>query len=214
MSYKKVIAGSLGVTVALGVFAIVGIMPTYAVDLRTASTDVEVEVLPECMIGDGLTGTDYEGTNFLQVTLSASTPAAETTATAGTGLIGTVCNSALGYTISEAVDHTDLKASASGTSGAPYTGATGFNVGAGNAAVASFAANTWSIKYADVTGTSVTSAAQTYNRTPSTTAATIASTSGPTALTTFSQQFAAKTDGTVAAGYYGATITYTLTPNL
>jgi hypothetical protein len=206
MSYKKVMAGSLGVVAALGVFAIVGVAPTQA-----ATTTVEVNVNEECLIGDGLTGTDYEGVGQLSVSLSAATPYDETAATSGDQLIGTVCNAEDGYSITETVDHTGLMLSAN--SGGPYTGAVGFNVGAGNAALASFAANTWSIKYADVTGTSVVSAAQTYARSPSTGGTVIATTSAPTALTTFSQQFGALTDGTVSTGYYGAVITYSLIAN-
>jgi hypothetical protein len=170
-----------------------------------ATTTLEVEIGTECLIGDGTTGNDYEGIAQLKVALSTASPYAETSATSGANQIGVVCNDSDGWELKEAMDHTDLKYAA--TTGGPYTGATGFNVGAGNAALASFANKTWSIKYA---GTNVVSTASTYNRSPSTTATLIAEANSPTALTTISQQFGAKTDGTVGDGYYGAIATYTL----
>lgn len=203
----KKIVRALAATGAVALLGVV-VLPLTA---YAATTAVEVNIGSECLIGDGLTGSNYEGAGMLQVTLSAATPYNETTATSGTNLIGAICNATDGYTITEAVDHTTLNLAAA--TGGPYTGASGFSVGAGNATLASFANNTWSIKYADVTGTTVASGAQTYNRSPSTTPTAIASTAGPTSLSTFSQQFGAKTDGTVPDGYYGAVITYTLTPN-
>ncbi len=195
---------------AAGTVAMLGVaivpLASYA-----ATTNVEVTVTGECLIGDGVTAGDYDGQQLLQVSLSPAIQYAETTATSGTNLIGAVCNANDGYSITETVDHTTLL---KGTTGGPYNGPeVGFNVGANSATLASFADNTWSIKYTDVAGTTVAAAAQTYNRSPSTSPTTIASTSGPTALSTFSQQFGAKTDGSVPSGTYGAIITYTLTEN-
>lgn len=196
-------AGALGV---MGVAA----LPVAGYAAGDIDTIVKVNVTAECLIGDGQTGNDYEGVTLLDVQLSAATPYAETLATDTTSAIGTVCNAPKGYSITETMDHADLKLEASGA----YTGATGFNAGAGSGALASFANNTWSIKYANVIGTTVDTDATTYDRTPDTTGIIIASTAGPTALNTISQQFGAKTDGTVPTGNYGATVEYTIAQNL
>lgn len=203
--------------------------------VSAVSTIVEVTVDQECLIGDGLgtlnanpgTYTHYNGSTTynnnpnhataptplgvdkLSVTLSATTPYAETDVTKGTQgqYIGTVCNAPSGYKLTEKVDHTDLKLNGSG--------ATGFNAGPGTPTLAGFAANTWSIKYNDVTGAAgvVAAAAKTYDRAPTTTGTVIASTSLPSTLNTISQQFGAKTDGSVAQGAYSAVVTYTIAAN-
>jgi hypothetical protein len=202
MSISKKLTLGAGV---LGIFGLLAVpVASYA-----ATTTLEVAIASECLIGDGVTGNNNEGVSQLSVSLSTATPYDETTATIGNSLIGAVCNNDDGYTITETMSNANLTYST--TSGSGYDGATvGFSAGPGSATLANFAANTWSIKYADVTGTTVDTAAKSYDRTPNTTGIVIAETNGPTALSTFSQQFGAKTDGTVATGFYGAVATYTL----
>lgn len=225
---SRILAGASAVAM-LGVAAVP--MATFADPaLTSTSTVVEVKVNTECLIGDGTgtTGTptdsytegggttsydndEYIGVSKLSVTLSATTPAAETSGTVTSGdeakYIGTVCNAANGYKLTEKMDHTDLKDGA----------VTGFTAGATTDSAATFTGNHWSIKYADKVGTTVQTGADTFARTgkaiSDSAEVEIAKTSGPTTLSTISQKFGAKTDGSVLQGVYTATATYTITPN-
>lgn len=226
---------------AVAIMGVAAIPAASFADVAKTSTETEVEVIvfQECLIGDGKVGADstgeqnyiednrggitsYDYTNSpvgaekLSVTLSASTPYAETSGADFTDkqLIGTVCNAVEGYSLTETMNHTELLERT--------TNEVGFNVGAGNATLADFAGKTWSIKYADVEnpdtnvtslGNTVVAAAKTYNRSPNTGGIVIASTTAPTALQTISQQFGAKTDGSVPQGTYVATATYTIAAN-
>jgi len=191
-----------------GVVGMVGVaalpLASYAAT-NTADTKVQVTIGETCIIGDSATDTTNVASPLLQLSLSAATPSGETssTGTAGNGHIGITCNSTSGWMLTQAVDHANL------TLGGASGGAVGFTPWSAGTTAATFAANTWGMKYA---GNAVTTASTAFHA-PSvnTTVATVLDSSIP--ASTITQTFGAKTDGTLGQGTYSAIITYTLSPN-
>ena len=172
-----------------------------------ADTIVEVTVGGVCVIGDAAgVGTNQQPAAKLTLTLNAGAPFGETAATTGSGLMGVNCNDADGYTLTQSAATATLNLA---TAPNVYGTTVGFTTWTTDTTTpANFAANTWSMRYA---GTEVLPAVAVYHSVP-TAAGNIINASAPTGYTTVSQQFAAKTDMSLAPGDYGTTITYTLTP--
>jgi hypothetical protein len=219
MSYKKVVAGSLGVVAALGVFATFGFAPGYALDTDgqdgSAYTNINVKIEEEC----GMSG----GSNMTFV-LTSSTPSAELRSTdadvdqftpgnqAGSPLYIT-CNNTNGWTLSYGMGaggNYGLDQYLEITNGSGI----GFGPWSAGAAVSGFAANTWGAKYAKVDGTTsatitLTPAAAAYHAVPSA-KTTLVTSNGASAGTEVDATVGIKTDGSLGAGTYTGSILYTL----
>jgi len=206
MSYKSVIAGSLGIVAALGVFAVVGFAPSNA---TTGTTTVSVIIGEECMFGDGSGTSDNQGAAALEVSLSQTTPFG-TQGSGSSNYLGITCNSAT-WSLSE-----QINASSTVNLVGETNSAIGFTPwSAGTASNASdFAANTWGMKYAEnaaIAGNSVTSAAQAWHAVPANGSPSVIASGVAVSGYKISQTFGAKTDGSVAADTYSTQILYTLT---
>ena len=218
---KKAIVKALAMTGAVAMFgAAVLPLASYAAGVTsTSDTTVEVNVNEECLIGAGTANTSGEA--LLSVSLSAALPAAIDSG-AGGDSIDITCN--VGWTLEESAENdrtTPTNGLAMENAGTPgqWDGAIGFAalttpvapLGA-TPAVGDLATwnggtmgNFWAMAY---TGTSTVTGARSWHG-PATTPATIASGTA-TARSSIVQYFGATTDGSVAEGKYGATVTYTL----
>jgi len=208
MSYKSVIAGSLGIVASLGVFAVIGSAQSFAAT-SIGTTAVSVTIGEECKFGDGSGSSDNHGAASLEVTLSQTTPF-NTQGSGASNYLGITCNSPT-WTLTEQIN----AGSTVNLVGIVNTVAGFTPWSAGTASDASdFAMNTWGMRYAEVSaisGNSVTSAAQAWHAVPANgSPATIASGVAVSGYM-ISQTFGAKTDGSVAADTYTSQILYTLT---
>ena len=205
-AFVKVFAAT-GAVAAFGA----AVLPLTSYAATTANTTVTATVGAECALGDS----PATGSAAINVNVSLTTPAA---IQAGGTALGVKCNQA--WDLTEYADHVDLKRENVGTPGL-FDGATGFSnlassVAAGTppalADLSTWANNRWGMAYTNGTGTTLTSAGLAWHTpTVSGSAVTIA-TGSATGGVTINQYLGAKTDGSVAAGKYGAIVTYTLTP--
>ena len=207
---SRVMAGAAALAV-LGLAAI----PAVGYAAATANTDVEVTIGAECLIGNG--SANNSGEALMEIAIGAASSDGIDAGSAAAA-IDITCNQA--WTLSEkalndiAVTPTNQLALKSAAS--TYDGAVGFNALSGNITasatpvvgdVANFGANTWGMAYRATGATLANSDWHTPGATDS-----ILATGVATAKSSIVQYFGAKTDGSVAPGTYGATVTYTLAP--
>jgi len=174
----------------------------------TTSTDVEVVIETECVIGS-TSGSGNGGADTLSLNLTTTTPNKAVSSASGEYL-GIVCNNDT-WTLTEEIDTTsgatvNLVGNVSSAIG--FTSWT-----AGTASNASdFTVNTWGMKYAEVAAkgsNSVATGAQAFHSV--TTTPKVVANGVAVSGYNIEQTFGAKTDGSLAEDTYESTILYTLT---
>jgi len=207
MSYKKVLTGSLGLAVALGAFAAIGVAPSFAA--VTDTTTVNVLINEECIIGGG---SYTSGAGSITILLSASTPSGEESSDDIEGSaqpIQVTCNDPLGWTLTEQMNTGEDQILNIGGGTVTTTGFSPLASPVANIGAFPTTGNVWGSRY---TGTDVVTGALSYRGvTANGTPYTIASNASITALSTVSQYFGASTDGTLGEGTYTGVVLYTLT---
>jgi len=208
MTYKKVMASSLGVVAALSVFAVVGVSPIFAAADDTGTTTVNVMITGECEINTGTLPGNIDITG-----LSASVQSGET---AGTTPMQITCNNPAGWELTEEMNASeDQILNIGGVAAQPDS--VGFGPWSSGSTVAAFAANTWGAKYSGTTVISTGGAGTianftTYHAVPANGSGEVLATSaGPTVNSAITQTFGARTDGSLGAGTYTGVVLYSLT---
>lgn len=184
---------------ALGVMG-VAILP--AASHAAGQTKVQVTVTDVCVIGDGSSGASVNGTNSgaqtLNLPLNGGALSGEVSSSSITDSnIKVTCNDQDGWALSEKT----LTSETALTDGAKPSIA----AWSSGTVPASFAVNTWGMKYS---GTGVTATA--YHAVTAGNTAVADATGNTTPSATIVQTFGAKIDGTIQAGSYTNDIVYTL----